>query len=114
REHQFASKIWIIKVCELSFQSHWLGNEANNTLSKPNVVFVHSLGDDSWFQYIPFFLIFPETPFIIPPHTFCTPSSPTTHMDIPDLAWFNRTVSVEKYQWHPEWYRFHQEKLVEF
>ncbi|CAB4308959.1 unnamed protein product [Prunus armeniaca] len=25
-----------------------------------------------------------------------------------------RTVSVEKYQWHPEWYEFYQEKLVEF
>ncbi|XP_008227613.1 PREDICTED: uncharacterized protein LOC103327102 [Prunus mume] len=25
-----------------------------------------------------------------------------------------RTVSVEKYQWHLEWYGFYQEKLVEF
>ncbi|CAB4263472.1 unnamed protein product [Prunus armeniaca] len=25
-----------------------------------------------------------------------------------------RTMSVEKYQWHPEWYGFYQEKLVEF
>ncbi|CAB4313973.1 unnamed protein product [Prunus armeniaca] len=25
-----------------------------------------------------------------------------------------RTMSVEKYQWHPEWYVFYQEKLVEF
>ncbi|CAB4268793.1 unnamed protein product [Prunus armeniaca] len=25
-----------------------------------------------------------------------------------------QTVSVEKYQWHPEWYGFDQEKLVEF
>ncbi|CAB4299907.1 unnamed protein product [Prunus armeniaca] len=86
-----------------------------------------------------------DTPFIIPPHTFCTPSSPTTHMDIPDLAWFKvlllvakhssedlysmagtcklfeemlndpevrQTVSVEKYQWHPEWYGFYQENLL--
>ncbi|XP_020421352.1 uncharacterized protein LOC109949670 [Prunus persica] len=25
-----------------------------------------------------------------------------------------RIVSLEKYQWHPEWYGFYQEKLVEF
>ncbi|CAB4263621.1 unnamed protein product [Prunus armeniaca] len=104
-------------------------------------------GDDGSFQYIPFFLICLDTPFIIPPHTFCTPSSPTTQIDIPAEAWFKvlllvakhssedlysmagtcklfeemlndpevwQTVSVEKYQWHPEWYRFDQEKLVEF
>ncbi|KAI5323938.1 hypothetical protein L3X38_033011 [Prunus dulcis] len=25
-----------------------------------------------------------------------------------------RTVSVEKYQWHHEWYEFHEGKIVEF
>ncbi|KAI5338544.1 hypothetical protein L3X38_017815 [Prunus dulcis] len=36
-------------------------------------------------------------PFIIPPHTFCTPSSPTTQMDIPDLAWFKVLLLVAKH-----------------
>ncbi|CAL9005456.1 unnamed protein product, partial [Prunus brigantina] len=38
-----------------------------------------------------------EPSFIIPPHTFCTPSSPTTQMEIPDLAWFKVLLLVAKH-----------------